>query len=43
MRTTFSVIKKSCRNSGIEQGRLPLKLARQEMICPLSILEALQR
>jgi hypothetical protein len=43
MRTTFSAIKKNYRSSGIGQGRLPLKLARQEMICPLSISGALPR
>jgi hypothetical protein len=43
MRMTFSVIKKSYRNSGIGQGRLPLKLAKQEMTCRLSISGALQR
>jgi hypothetical protein len=42
MRTTFSVIKKNYRNSGIGQEKLPLKLARQEMICLLSISGALQ-
>jgi hypothetical protein len=43
MRTTFSAIKKKYKNSGKEQGKLPLKLAKQGRICLLSISEALQR
>jgi hypothetical protein len=43
MRTIFLVIKKSYKNSGIKHVKSPPKLARNGMICHLSISGARQR